>query len=206
VFYHNPTVPSGGVLDLDSNAECEIDHKNNENITWSNAPEGTYTVRLDYWDSCGTAKTNYVVTVHEPGKPVKVFNGFLTGSGDQGATGSGMLVTRFSVGGAPATSGVIAHRTWVQLPGPDSPDRAVRLTNEVTTPGGIGHPKNTGQCPIFLYGVDAKGRRLPTPWLQLDPNQDAPWYRAAPDAVAIVVTALAACGKPAEVEFDTPNG
>jgi hypothetical protein len=111
VFYHNPTVPSGGVLDLDSNAECEIDHKNNENITWSNAPEGTYTVRLDYWDSCGTAKTNYVVTVHVPGRQAQVFNGYLTGTGDQGDSGAGTLIMTFGVGaGTQGGSGKVTEQ------------------------------------------------------------------------------------------------
>ena len=103
IFYDDPTSPSGGELDLDSNAECEIDNVNNENITWTTAPAGAYTVRLDYWDSCGVDKTNYVVTVRVVGQPAKVFNGEFTGEGDGGGLGDGLLITEFDVAGTAAT-------------------------------------------------------------------------------------------------------
>ncbi|GEM_PF-658902 len=99
IFYENAQSVSGGKLDLDSNAQCQLDHKNNENITWSKAPPGKYTVRLDHWDSCGTAKTSYVVTVQVAGKPVQVFHGEFTGEGDQGGLGDGVLITTFTVAG-----------------------------------------------------------------------------------------------------------
>ena len=42
VFYGHPNSASGGRLDLDSNAACDLDHKRNENITWpvGRAPRG----------------------------------------------------------------------------------------------------------------------------------------------------------------------
>ena len=97
VFYGRPSSASGGQLDLDSNAGCDIDRKNNENIRWpaGRAPAGTYTVRLDYWSSCGVASTNYVVTVNNGGS-TQTFRGTFTGSGDAGDAGSGRTITTFT--------------------------------------------------------------------------------------------------------------
>ncbi len=96
IFYGNPSSASRGVLDLDSNAACAIDGVRNENITWATgtAPSGTYTVRLDYWSSCGVPSTDYVVRVTN-GSSSQVFQGTFTGSGDQGGLGSGRLITTF---------------------------------------------------------------------------------------------------------------
>lgn len=103
VFYDALSSASGGQLDLDSNAECEIDNVNNENITWTSAPPGEYIVRLDYWDGCDVEKTNYVVTVRVVGQPAKVFNGEFTGEGDQGGAGDGITITEFTVVGLSPT-------------------------------------------------------------------------------------------------------
>jgi uncharacterized protein YfaP (DUF2135 family) len=97
VYFRNPTVPSGGVLDLDSNAGCSLDYKNNENITWSSAIQGVYTVRVDYYSSCGVSESNYVVTLHVAGQDTQVFNGQLT-SADEDYDESGEVITTFRVG------------------------------------------------------------------------------------------------------------
>jgi hypothetical protein len=90
--------PSGGVLDLDSNAGCSLDYVNNENITWpqGKSPEGTYIVRVDYYDNCYEyGPTNYIVTVKNCGT-VKTFDGtFTAGDSDGGSEGSGTTVTTF---------------------------------------------------------------------------------------------------------------
>lgn len=97
VYYGQPETLSGGTLDLDSNAGCSIDGVNNENITWAVAPNGTYTVRLDYFQSCEVAETSYVVTVQRMGQPVQTFTGQFTGAGDQGGSGAGVDITTFTV-------------------------------------------------------------------------------------------------------------
>ena len=85
VYFTNRQVPSGGELDLDSNAGCLIDSVRNENITWpmGSAPRGTYTVRVDYWSACDVAATNYTVLVNNGGN-VEIFTGRFTGGGDRG--------------------------------------------------------------------------------------------------------------------------
>jgi uncharacterized protein YfaP (DUF2135 family) len=114
IFYGNPTSASGGALDLDSNAACSIDNKNNENIRWptGRAPGGTYTVRLDYWSSCSVASTNYVVTVNNGGV-TQTFRGTLTGAGDQGSRGSGRAITTFTRPGSTVIAGAL---TGLRLP------------------------------------------------------------------------------------------
>lgn len=98
IYYGNPTAASGGTLDLDSNAGCSIDHVRNENITYPNVtpPHGTYTVRVDYWDSCSVAQTKYVVTVHVKGQATRTFSGTFTGAGDHGGAGDGVTITTFT--------------------------------------------------------------------------------------------------------------
>ena len=104
IYYGRRQSSSGGQLDLDSNAACDIDGVRNENITWpvGRAPRGQYTVRVDYWSSCGVARTNYTVRVNNGGD-VQIFTGFFTGSGDQGGQGSGRTITMFERTTGPAS-------------------------------------------------------------------------------------------------------
>ena len=108
VFWANTSVPSGGELDLDSNAGCSIDGVRNENITWpvGSAPQGTYTVRVDYWSSCGVGSTDYTVLVNNGGS-VQVFSGTFVGDGDRGGAGSGEDITTFerTTGPVPTSRG-----------------------------------------------------------------------------------------------------
>ena len=96
VYWRNRSTSSGGILDLDSNANCTIDGVRNENITWpeGSAPSGVYTVRVNYYKSCGVAATNYIVSVNNGGH-VSRFSGRFTGSGE--LSGPGAFVTTFAV-------------------------------------------------------------------------------------------------------------
>ncbi len=96
IFYSQRRSPSGGELDLDSNAACRIDGVRNENITWpvGRAPRGRYTVRVDYWSSCGVSRTNFTVRINSVGT-VQIATGSFTGPGDQGGLGSGRTVATF---------------------------------------------------------------------------------------------------------------
>jgi len=112
-YYARRTSPSGGHLDLDSNAGCQIDGVRNENISWpeGRAPRGVYSVRVDYWSSCGVAATNYTVRINNGGS-VQIVTGSFAGPGDQGGAGSGFTVATFErlTGPAPAaiSSNVLA--------------------------------------------------------------------------------------------------
>jgi hypothetical protein len=96
IYWAGRTSPTGGQLDLDSNAGCASDGPRAENIFWASgliAPRGEFTVRVDYWSACTVALTNYVVTVNVRGKPPRVFSGVFTGLGDGGGKGSGRNIT-----------------------------------------------------------------------------------------------------------------
>jgi hypothetical protein len=57
VFFQNKRVPSGGQLDVDSNANCENTITNPvENIFWppTGAPPGNYVARVNLYKRCGT--------------------------------------------------------------------------------------------------------------------------------------------------------
>ncbi len=116
VYWANRQVPSGGELDLDSNAACSIDGVRNENITWAagTAPQGGYVVRLDYWSSCSVFETNYTVLVNNGGE-ISIHHGTFTGPGDQGGFGSGVEIAAFTRTTGPppvaAPSRPAPHRT-----------------------------------------------------------------------------------------------
>lgn len=109
IYWANRQSPSGGELDLDSNAACVGDNVRNENITWAlgTAPQGDYTVRVDYWSSCGASKTNYTVLMNNSGD-IEIFRGTFYGSGDNGGSGSGVEIGTFT-------------RTTGPLPAPAAP-------------------------------------------------------------------------------------
>ena len=96
---------TGGTLDLDSNAGCSIDGKNNENIRWTTAaPNGTYTVKVDLWDGCGTNSVNTVVTVNNGGQSLVFNKSFTSGQADHGSAGAGTLITTFVHSGSSLTT------------------------------------------------------------------------------------------------------
>jgi hypothetical protein len=97
ISFSSPVSAAGAQLDLDSNARCALDNRNNENITYAagrTPPSGQYSLRVNYWSACDvTAATPYVVTLTVRGV-TQTFTGVLTGSGSPG--GSGVEVARFS--------------------------------------------------------------------------------------------------------------
>jgi uncharacterized protein YfaP (DUF2135 family) len=98
IYFGHKTSASGGTLDLDSNAACNIDHKNNENIYWptGSPPRGEYVVRVDNWSACDQSPIHYVVTVNVKGQDPQMFVGTFTDAGDGGGQGSGVEVLRFT--------------------------------------------------------------------------------------------------------------
>lgn len=82
VYFANPVSASGGRLDLDSNAGCSIDNVNNENIVWpvDLAPHGDYRVSVEYWDDCGVARSDYVVTIQAKGVQPRTVSGSFVGA------------------------------------------------------------------------------------------------------------------------------
>ena len=99
IYWAGRTSPSGGQLDLDSNAGCGSDGPRAENIFWASglvAPHGEYIVRVDNWSACGVAESNYVVTVNTKGKAPRIFTGKFSDAGDGGGRRSGRSITTFT--------------------------------------------------------------------------------------------------------------
>jgi uncharacterized protein YfaP (DUF2135 family) len=103
IYYANRESPSGGRLDLDSNAGCSIDGVRNENITWplGRAPRGHYIVRVDYWSSCNVSRTEFTVRVNNSGA-AQIATGSFTGEGDHGGAGSGQTMLTFDRSSGPS--------------------------------------------------------------------------------------------------------
>jgi hypothetical protein len=86
IYYGNTTSATGGMLDLDSNAGCNIDGVEAEHVTWPSAtpPSGTYEVIVDPWSLCSeTPPINYTLIVNVKGKTPQLFHGSFT-TGDNG--------------------------------------------------------------------------------------------------------------------------
>jgi hypothetical protein len=98
IYYGTTQSSSGGSLDVDSNAGCSIDNRNSENIRWGSvAPNGTYTVRVDYWSACQvTGTTTYTVVVNNGGQRSQFTGTFSASDADAGSRGSGRSITAFN--------------------------------------------------------------------------------------------------------------
>lgn len=58
----------GGLLDADSNSQCVIDGRNQENVVWSTAaPSGHYLVRVDTFSLCDQSAAHWSVAIRAQG-------------------------------------------------------------------------------------------------------------------------------------------
>lgn len=89
-----------GFLDLDSNANCDIDGINNENITYVNPPTGEYMLAVDLYKKCQSYQTgaSFSVTAIYNGKPISLSNP--TGQFSDNDPGSGDKEDRYIIIGA----------------------------------------------------------------------------------------------------------
>ncbi|MEY4545083.1 MAG: hypothetical protein RL685_1278 [Pseudomonadota bacterium] len=91
---------SGGILDFDSNAECRIDGRNQENIVWTVAPPaGRYSVRVDTRSLCASASARWLVEVWRQGERQALARGFSPTSATRFGheRGAGVLALEFDV-------------------------------------------------------------------------------------------------------------
>lgn len=88
VYFGNRDAASGGQLDIDSNAACELDNTNVENIFWplNGAPAGQYRVELHYFDDCNVPRSDWVVTVLLKGQAPAITTGSFVGAEQTAAT------------------------------------------------------------------------------------------------------------------------
>lgn len=90
-----------GWLDVDSNAACEIDNINVENIIYSPgvvAPNGRYTVRVVYYQHCSVNRpVPYEVEVRANGTTRWYCGQFQPGDANGGNQGAGRHITDFTI-------------------------------------------------------------------------------------------------------------
>lgn len=130
---YNNRSSEGGTLDVDSNAGCNIDNIDRENVTWASttAPVGVYRIRPDYWSNCNIMDdVDYVLTVRTSdtiaspsGQPQQYFDTFSASEADENA--SPLTDTSHVVYGAllPNIStdpGIISHLILAEIGAPSS--------------------------------------------------------------------------------------
>lgn len=63
-IWNGNVAADGGVLDVDSNARCNLDLRDQENVVWPTAPpSGHYVVRVDAFSLCGDALADWSLLV-----------------------------------------------------------------------------------------------------------------------------------------------
>jgi hypothetical protein len=95
---------AGGILDVDSNAQCLIDGRREENIAWRGAmampPTGEYAVLVDTFSLCAATTAHWKVDVFRDGSEPSIAHaeGTVTDADTRGAheAGSGIRALTFS--------------------------------------------------------------------------------------------------------------
>ena len=91
---------AGGYLDLDSNASCQLDNRDLENVVWTGAPpSGHYIARVDAFSLCGMKAAQWHVTAFLRGKLVQDTWGTITSAQASlsHGPGAGMAAIEFDV-------------------------------------------------------------------------------------------------------------
>lgn len=67
---------SGGILDFDSNGQCRLDGRNNENVAWTQTPPaGRYIARVDTFSLCGEPAARWSLEARYEGERVAAATG-----------------------------------------------------------------------------------------------------------------------------------
>jgi hypothetical protein len=91
---------AGGILDFDSNAQCVIDGRCEENVYWEDAPpSGHYRVKVATASLCGQTYAHWTVEAQLRGKTIASASGISVASDtrEPSGSGSGVLALEFSV-------------------------------------------------------------------------------------------------------------
>jgi hypothetical protein len=91
----NPSVPDG-TLDFDSNSNCQIDGREQENVVWKGTPPaGHYVVRVAAASLCGLSSASWWAYASVPGGSKGEASGVLTEAATRSSAGAGSGVTVF---------------------------------------------------------------------------------------------------------------
>lgn len=98
--YTDEELATAGVLDFDSNSQCVIDGRRNENAVWTvPATPGHYIVRVDAFSMCGQPAARWTLTGVLDGTLLGTYAGVFTDSDTRFAhgAGAGLSVFEFDV-------------------------------------------------------------------------------------------------------------
>ena len=85
-----------GVLDFDSNENCQIDGRDRENVVWTGqAPAGRYVVRVDAFSLCGQGSAAWHALAYTPQTTLGEASGVLTDAATREAPTEGAGITAF---------------------------------------------------------------------------------------------------------------
>jgi hypothetical protein len=94
-----PNLPDGGadgILDFDSNQNCQIDGRDRENVVWTGTPPaGHYIVRVDAFSLCGQMSAAWHAIAYTPQGTVGEASGVLTDAATREAPTAGAGLTAF---------------------------------------------------------------------------------------------------------------
>ena len=96
-----PKLPDGGsdgTLDFDSNANCQIDGRDAEDVVWTGAPpSGHYLVRVGLASLCGQTSAAWHAIAYSPGGTLSEASGVLTEAATRQnpAAGAGLTMIEF---------------------------------------------------------------------------------------------------------------
>jgi len=96
-------IEAAGILDFDSNSQCVVDGRREENVIWRGPaaapPHGSYAVRVDTFSLCGAPTAHWTVDVYRDGDPSSIAHaeGTVVDSDTRGdhVAGSGVLALTF---------------------------------------------------------------------------------------------------------------
>ena len=119
--------------------------------------------------------------------------------------GSSLLLAGLFAGCGETESTTSAlQRTRASAPCPGTLQTAVRITNSVQTPYGVGNPYSAGTCPISIAGLDSSGQPL-SPNLALYPGESSSWFYPPSGSTSIVFACFDNCSGTAYLDYDTPS-
>lgn len=113
-----------GKLDLDSNAECELDNINTENIFWADGKEvpGPYAVNVSYYAACGFEQdVRYKVAVQSCGRVTTHEGVFSASDAKEDPYDLGRLVTQVVMDCTQKVSGKVSFEKQELASSPGSP-------------------------------------------------------------------------------------
>lgn len=97
-------ITAAGILDADSNSQCLIDGRREENVIWRGAqaapPHGSFAVQVDTFSLCGAPTAHWTVDVYRAGEPTSAAHaeGTVVDSDTRGdhVAGSGVRALTFT--------------------------------------------------------------------------------------------------------------